>query len=206
MLTDGPLRLVFAVGHARALRLRGLCQPRRGGRRARRILVAAAVGAALATVGAVVALAANDSLREATSGRSELVTNTAYVIAAHPLVGVGIGGIGGEEQASREEGEKRGLLSKPLHTPPLTVAAEPGALGVAAYLLLAATGRALARLGRVDRPLALCLAALILVLLVHSLFYSGFFEDPLTWGTLGLITAALAASEGQLRRPGARQA
>jgi O-antigen ligase len=164
------------------------------GRRARRILVAAAVGAALATVGAVVALAANDSLREATSGRSELVTNTAYVIAAHPLVGVGIGG---EEQASREEGEKRGLLPKPSHTTPLTVAAELGALGVAAYLLLlAATGRALAQLGRVDRPLALCLAALLLVLLVHSLFYSGFFEDPLTWGTLGLMTAALAASGG----------
>jgi len=177
------------------------------GRRARRILVAG-VGAALATISAVVALATNDSLREATSGRSELVTNTAYVIAAHLLVGVGIGGIGGEEQASREEGEKRGLLSKPLHTPPLTVAAEPGALGVAAYLLLlAATGRALARLGRVDRPLALCLAALLLVLLVHSLFDSGFFEDPLTWGTLGLMTAALAASgEAPAPTAGARQA
>jgi len=27
---------------------------------------------------------------------------------------------------------------------------------------------------------------------VHSLLYAGFFEDPLTWGVIGLAAAALA--------------
>jgi hypothetical protein len=29
-------------------------------------------------------------------------------------------------------------------------------------------------------------------LVVHSLLYAGFFEDPLTWGVVGLAAAALA--------------
>ena len=29
-------------------------------------------------------------------------------------------------------------------------------------------------------------------LFVHSLLYAGFFEDPLTWGVVGLAAAALA--------------
>ena len=36
------------------------------------------------------------------------------------------------------------------------------------------------------------LAAVFLVLGVHSLLYAGFFEDPLTWGVIGLACAALA--------------
>jgi O-antigen ligase len=169
------------------------------GRRARRILVAAATLAAVATLGAVVAVAADDSLREATGGRSDLVENTAYVIADNPLTGVGIGG---EEEASRREGEERGLLPKPSHTTPLTIAAELGLLGVAAYaLLLWSMGRGLLRLHRLDRILAVSLAAVLVVLLVHSLFYSGFFEDPLTWGALGLVAAGLAGGTSPTSRP-----
>jgi O-antigen ligase len=169
------------------------------GRRARRILVASAALAAVATLGAVVAVAANDSLRKATSGRSDLVENTAYVIADNPLTGVGIGG---EEKASREEGEERGLLPKPSHTTPLTVAAELGLVGLAAYaLLLWSMGRGLLRLHRLDRVLAVSLAAVLVVLLVHSLFYSGFFEDPLTWGALGLVAAGLAGGTSPTSRP-----
>jgi len=160
--------------------------------RARRILVTVSVAATIATVTIVSVLAWNESLRRATSGRSDLVANTAYVIAANPVVGVGIGG---EERANREEGEKRGLLPKPSHTTPLTVAAELGALGVIAYVaFLVAAGRGLLLLHRLDRGLALSLAAALIVLVVHSLFYSGFFEDPITWGSIGLAAGTLGAA------------
>ncbi len=32
------------------------------------------------------------------------------------------------------------------------------------------------------------------MLLVHSLFYAGFFEDPLTWGVLAVSAAVLVSS------------
>jgi hypothetical protein len=83
------------------------------------------------------------------------------------------------------------------HTTPLTTAAELGVVGLVLYLLvLAGEGLALARLHRLDRWLALTLAAVVLGLFVHSLSYSGFFEDPLTWLVFGLTGAFLAARRG----------
>jgi hypothetical protein len=43
------------------------------------------------------------------------------------------------------------------------------------------------------RDVGLCLAAALLVLFLHSLFYSGFFEDPLTWSVLAFAATVLAA-------------
>ena len=47
--------------------------------------------------------------------------------------------------------------------------------------------------------IGLGLSAVGLMLLVHSLFYAGFFEDPLTWGVLAVAGAVLAgaAASGQ---------
>ena len=159
--------------------------------RSRRILVGAAVVAAVATTVLVVALAWNQSLDRASSGRSDIVRNTAEVIAEHPILGVGIGG---EELATRAVGKASGRTRVPSHTTPLTVAAELGILGIIAYLLfIGATVVALFRLAAHDRPLAFALGATLLVLFVHSLFYSGFFEDPLMWGAVALAAAGLAA-------------
>jgi hypothetical protein len=60
-------------------------------------------------------------------------------------------------------------------------------------LVLAGEGGALLRLYRLDRWLGLTLGAVLLGLFVHSLSYSGFFEDPLTWLVFGLTAAFLAA-------------
>ncbi|MGH3061666.1 MAG: hypothetical protein ACRDNA_09690, partial [Gaiellaceae bacterium] len=94
------------------------------------------------------------------------------------------------------------------HTTPLTVAAELGLLGLAAYagFLVAALRSSFLAMRR-DRALGLSLLAVFTVLVVHSLAYSGFFEDPLTWGTLGLAAASLrlAPVEAVARRtPAAR--
>ena len=162
-----------------------------GDRRTRTVLGAAAV--AFGLVGAVVTAraAAGESLRDVTSGRSRLVDLTATVIEEHPLTGVGIGG---QPRASAEAAGRRSARGSASHTAPLTVAAELGVLGVAAYLaFLAGTAWLLVAVARVEQPLGLALAAVFLVLVVHSLFYSGFFEDPVTWCVLGIASAAVAA-------------
>src|SRR4029450_1596118 len=78
------------------------------------------------------------------------------------------------------------------HTTPLTVAAELGIIGLGIYaFLLAAAVRMILLLRRRDFALALGLGAVLLALFVHALAYSGFFEDPITWLTLGIGAAYL---------------
>ena len=46
---------------------------------------------------------------------------------------------------------------------------------------------------RRDRVFGLGLGVCFLVLFLHSLFYSGFFEDPVMWGVLGVAAMLVAA-------------
>jgi O-antigen ligase len=76
------------------------------------------------------------------------------------------------------------------HTTPLTVAAELGIIGVLLYAaFLAGAAWALEAVRRRHEALGLSLEAVFLALFVHSLAYSGFFEDPITW----LVPAVAAA-------------
>jgi O-antigen ligase len=120
------------------------------------------------------------------------VAVTWKVFRNHPLVGVGVGG---QPKASREEAARRLATSRNRsHTTPLTVAAELGVLGILAYLaFVAGAARALLSVSLLHRTLGLGLAAVFLTLLVHSLFYAGFFEDPITWGVLAFAAAALTS-------------
>jgi hypothetical protein len=71
--------------------------------------------------------------------------------------------------------------------------AELGVIGFALYVwLLVATAWAISLIARLDRALGVALGASLLALVVHSFLYAGFFEDPLTWGVIGLAAAALA--------------
>jgi hypothetical protein len=163
-----------------------------GDRMSRRVVIAAAVVGILAA-GAIAGRAlTNHSLRHATSGRSRLVSVTGRVILNHPLVGVGVGS---QPLASHnEEHTSLGARKDASHTTPLTVLAELGIVGLAVYVwLLVVASRLLLRVIRErDRALGFSLAASFLVLVLHSLFYSGFFEDPITWGVLGVAAASLA--------------
>ena len=58
---------------------------------------------------------------------------------------------------------------------------------------------ALAALATRQRRSALALGAVLLALAVHSLFYSGFFEDPITWVALAIAAAALSPRRLQRR-------
>jgi O-antigen ligase len=111
-------------------------------------------------------------------------------VREHPIGGVGIGA---EEQVSEELGQSRDRLAKSSHTAPLTVAAELGIIGSALYLaFLVAAVRLFYLAWLRDRVLGLGLSAVFLAIFVHSLFYSGFFEDPLVWLSLGLAGAVVA--------------
>jgi O-antigen ligase len=158
-----------------------------------RVIVAATASVALVVAAIAVTLYAIDhSSDRVTSGRTRLVSSTARVIEAHPLIGVGIGA---QPRASREVTNGRGLGWRGAsHTTPLTVAAELGVVGLLLYLaLLAGAARVLWETWLRDRALGLGLAAVFLTLFVHSLFYAGFFEDPVTWGSLAIAAAVVTA-------------
>ena len=111
--------------------------------------------------------------------------------------GAGVG-IGSQPLAAKQELETRRRAAKNAsHTTPLTVLAELGAVGFVLYIAFLPGARLLLEAFRRERVFGLGLAA-FLVLLLHSLFYSGFFEDPVMWGVLGV--AAILVTR---HRPGA---
>jgi hypothetical protein len=175
---------LFAVGVAVSYAL--------GGPRMRRVLLVGGAAFVLAGGAFVAATAVNDSARQATSGRTRLARVTWVVFTNHPLVGVGIGG---QPQASKDEANtKLSAKRDRSHTTPLTVAAELGLVGLLAYAaLLTGASRLLFLVTRLDRALGLGASAVFLALFVHSLFYAGFFEDPIVWGVMALAAWAYLA-------------
>ena len=161
-----------------------------GDRPFRVALVACALAATLAA-GAFAATAIEGrSARDVTSGRSRLVDITVDAFKERPVAGVGIGG---QPAASAEASGRRSPRRNASHTTPLTVLAELGLVGFGLYAwMLGAVGWALLRIARVEKAYALGLAAVFSVLFVHSLLYAGFFEDPLTWGAIGLAAGLLS--------------
>lgn len=162
------------------------------GRRMRLLLLACAVVATLAAAAVAAQAVGGRSAKDVTSGRSRLVSVTVDVFKVRPLAGVGVGG---QPRASSELTGKGSPSRNASHTTPLTVLAELGTIGFALYAwMLGAGGWALLLVTRRDRALGVGLAAVFLALVVHSLLYAGFFEDPLTWGVLGVAAAVLAAA------------
>jgi putative inorganic carbon (HCO3(-)) transporter len=166
-----------------------------GGKVGRRAVAAAAVVSAVGAGAAalVIANTSEASTQRATSDRSRRVELTARVFAHHPVAGVGFGAQPRETQRiSPRPGPPSKFVS---HATPLTVAAELGVIGLIAYVALLAGGVRILELARRLQPaLGLALEAVVLALVVHSLFYSGFFEDPITW--LALAIAANVVTRG----------
>jgi O-Antigen ligase len=168
-------------------------------RRTRVVLLACALIATLAAAGVAGAAIGGRSAKDVTSGRSRLITVTLDAFRERPIAGVGIGG---QPRASSEVAKKGSPSRNASHTTPLTILAELGVVGFALYSwLLAATAWALVLVARNDRAFGVGLAAVLLVLVVHSLLYAGLFEDPLTWGVIGLAAAALARAPARDATP-----
>ena len=132
-----------------------------------------------------------------TGGRCNLVSGGARLFGQRPIWGYGSGAF---PHAYREHvaagGEAPVSVS---HTEPITVAAEQGLIGLAAYAALIgvalwtmASGTIGARAGP-ERPAIL---AAFVALLVHTMAYAGFYEDPIAW-----VLLALGGSLAALERP-----
>jgi len=163
------------------------------------VRIAAAIAVVLVLVGGGAFVAdktATASTARVTSDRSRRVSLTAQVFRQHPLVGVGLGSQPRASQAVSKNGGPPSLFFS--HTTPLTVAAELGVVGLMLYAaLLVGAARSLLRVFRLEAAFGLALAAVFVALFVHSLFYAGFFEDPVTWLVLGIASSFLAARAGQ---------
>lgn len=179
-----------------------------------------AVGAVVAAGVAVVLLASgalrlelgdSDSVSDATSGRADLIEGGLQLAADRPVHGWGAGAFRREYRAQEKASDVRATAAS--HTIPVTVAAEQGIIGLAAYLALLVA--ALARLlgaglsaglrgegegeGEDEGPgLAVLVAragvaAAFIAVVVHTMLYAAFLEDPLTWALLG---AGVALARG----------
>ncbi len=138
-------------------------------------------------------------LDRATSGRANLIGGGLRMVRDRPIYGYGSGSYAERyRERERVSSEKVAAAS---HTIPLTVTAEQGVIGLAAYLALVALSLALLfdGLRRVTTaaPSAATiaragLAAAYCALILHTLVYAAYLEDPLSWALLA-IAAGLRA-------------
>jgi outer membrane protein assembly factor BamB len=154
-----------------------------GDRRDRIVLGAVVLTIGLVAAGLLAARARHSPLHTVTRGRSTLVTDSTRAFLKKPVAGVGIGA---QPRASAAEpARKQSRARAASHTTILTVAAELGLLGLVAFAGVLAGAVAVLRIAwRGNRLVGVGLAAAFGVILVQSFVYSGFFEDPLMWGSL----------------------
>lgn len=166
-----------------------------GDRATRKTLaLTSAVVVLLVAGGVAAALVNGESSKRVSSDRLPLVSLTWPIFVDHPVAGVGIGA----QNLASSRLEDAGGRKNASHTTPLTVAAELGVLGLAAYAaFLFGAARSSFLSFRRDRALGLALIGSLTVLVVHSLAYSGFFEDPFTWFVLALAGGCLAAPRAE---------
>lgn len=159
----------------------------------------AAVGAFAVLGVAVVLLAGGASklspsrINVDTSGRANLVSGGVHLFAQRPLYGYGSGSF---PKAYRHHVRTRRTPVAVSHTEPVTIAAEQGLIGFALYVALALTALwTMASRAGPARQLPVARAAVLatfVALLVHTMAYAGFYEDPITWVLLA-VGASLAA-------------
>jgi putative inorganic carbon (HCO3(-)) transporter len=156
------------------------------------------VVAALAIAGVMVVLAApgavglDQSTDSVTSGRSTLVSGGVQLFRSKPLTGWGAGAF--KNEFRKQEKASNARASAASHTIPITVAAEQGAGGLALYLALVVVAIwGLLRGARASVARA-AVAAAFVALVVHTLLYAAFLEDPLAWALLALGSALAPAA------------
>jgi hypothetical protein len=185
--------------------------------------VVAALGGAVLLAAAVVAIAPGlvnihtskqNWWNRATSGRGDLVAGGLRMVRDRPLWGFGSGGYANTYRKREHVSSEKVVAAS--HTIPLTVTAEQGVIGLAAYLALVAISLALMFRGLRARlaptwpglsAIALtAMAAAYAALLLHTLVYAAFLEDPLAWVLLAIAAGLRTRAEGSniVDEPGRR--
>ena len=162
------------------------------------IIVAVLVG--IGGVAGLAALAVRDDLpttrevNKATVGRSKLVEGGLELWADRPLQGFGSGSFQPEYRRKRDLSRPNAVIAS--HTTPITVAAEQGLVGLALYaVLIVVAVRALLTGARGNLARA-AIGAAFVALVVHTMVYAAFLEDPMTW----VLLAAGAALAGTAQK------
>jgi putative inorganic carbon (hco3(-)) transporter len=190
-----------------------------------------AAGASLAlgvTILAVLFLAggSNESSRDISEGHSSLISGGAKLAWHRPIYGYGSASFSKEFARAEDVPPGDTTIS---HTEPVTVAAEQGVIGIAAYLALlaAALWTAFSGMGPIapglrgrlgpladgERaelvPARIGVAAAFTALLAHTIGYAAYLTDPLTWALLaigGVLAAEMGAGEWPRRTARAESA
>ena len=144
-----------------------------------------------------------DNLDASSSGRVGLVEGGGDLFGQRPLQGHGAGSFELEYRA-QHRGEGDAAVAS--HTIPVTVAAEQGVLGLLAYVALLATAFARLLRGAAATAARAALGAAFAALIVHTLVYAAFLEDPIAWALLGVGSALAAQAAAVPRRRRARSA
>jgi O-antigen ligase len=146
-------------------------------------------------------LGSAQSANDATSGRYDLVRGGVELFEERPLEGWGSGSFAREYRRAEDVSAERAASAS--HTIPVTVAAEQGVGGLVVYLavLACALWRLFRRVG--GDPARAAIAAAFAALVVHTMLYAAFLEDPMTWVLLAVGTALAVAARQEA--PAARE-
>ncbi|HEX4719433.1 MAG TPA: O-antigen ligase family protein [Thermoleophilaceae bacterium] len=149
-------------------------------------------------------LGSGRSLKKATSGRTDLIKGGVRMFLDRPVLGYGSGAFAEQFRQREKTSDERAASAS--HTIPITIAAEQGIVGLATYVFVLFTAfslvwQGLGRLRGPEPPPAElvargAIAAAFTGLVVHTLAYAAFLEDPLTWTLLG-AALGLRFSAGQ---------
>ena len=155
---------------------------------------AAAVAAVLAAGVYVLAFgSSNTEVASGGAGRKSLVSGGVQLARDRPIWGWGSGSFG--EAFVVHIQRARTTTS---HDTPIAVAAEQGAIGVVVYAALVITALAVLFGGGVrGSPARATIAALFVAMLVHTLGYASFLEDPASWALLALGIALARGMSGE---------
>jgi putative inorganic carbon (HCO3(-)) transporter len=152
------------------------------------VVVVVAVGAAAVAISPKT-FGLNQGLNGASSGRADLVSGGSNLFADRPVWGYGSGSFV-TEYRRHHPGSSQTLSAS--HTIPITIAAEQGVIGELVYLALVIVAIVVLLRGSRSHAAAAAIAAAFLALVLHTLLYADFLEDPVTWALLA-IGMALAA-------------
>ncbi|MCW3066761.1 MAG: hypothetical protein JWN32_3933 [Solirubrobacterales bacterium] len=157
------------------------------------VVVAIAVGGGYAAVSGRslhISLSSSSKANSTTNGRFDLIKGGVTLYGKRPIFGWGSGSFSRVYRRERSASSERATSAS--HTIPITVAAEQGIPGLVAYLAILVTAFLLLfRRVRGD-PVRIALAALFAALVLHTMTYADFLEDPVTWAILGAAVALAA--------------
>ncbi len=160
-------------------------------------------GAAILVAGALVVVVhrstfgLNQGINGASSGRGSLITNGTRLFADRPFYGFGSGSFSTEYQ---HHFPKAAESVSDSHNIPVTVAAEQGIIGELFYIALLVTAFITLFRGARGDPYRVAIAATFAALVLHTMLYADFLEDPVTW-TLFAIGGALAVAAREASMP-----